>query len=96
MNEAINNALNNLSNVNEMLCDYWISQLYNENDEPIQENWNERTLKLMEDDVMNQMLAWFTLFLLHFINHHDWNLQRLDKLRNLEHCSLDGEWEIFT
>lgn len=57
VNDAISKAFVNLAATNHKLYDYWISELYDvENDDMIPEMWNERTLKLMEDDVMNQML----------------------------------------
>lgn len=56
--DAIGSALNNLCDTNEMLYDYWIAELYSfSTDEPIEENWNENNLKLIETDVMNQILA---------------------------------------
>lgn len=56
--DAIGNALNNLLDTNEMLYDHWIAELYYFTTyEPIEENWNEHNLKLIETDVMNQMLA---------------------------------------
>ena len=60
--DAIGSALNNLCENNEMLHDYWITELYDfTTDEPIEENWNEDNLKLIETDVMNQILAWVLL-----------------------------------
>ena len=56
--DAIGSALNNLCENNEMLYDYWIAELYDfTTDEPIEENWNEDNLKLIETDVMNQILS---------------------------------------
>jgi hypothetical protein len=57
LHEAISLAFYNLSQVNEMLYDYWLVELYDEEGDIISEQWNERNLKLMEDDVMNQNLA---------------------------------------
>lgn len=54
--DAIAAAFSNLSELSAQVYDYWISELYDENDDLIEENWNERTLKLMEDDVMNLSL----------------------------------------
>jgi hypothetical protein len=54
INDAISLAFGNLADVNEMIYDYWISELYNNDGDLIDEMWNERTLKLMEDDVMQQ------------------------------------------
>ena len=56
--DAIGSALKHLCDTNEMLYDYWIAELYDfTTDEPIEENWNEDNLKLIETDVMNQILA---------------------------------------
>jgi hypothetical protein len=55
--DAIALAFYNLSQVNEMLYDYWLAELYDGEGEIISERWNERNLILMEDDVMNQHLA---------------------------------------
>lgn len=57
LHDAISLAFYNLSQVNEMLYDYWLSELYDGEGDIISEQWNERNLKLMEDDVMNQYLA---------------------------------------
>jgi hypothetical protein len=53
--DAISRAFANLAESNQMLYDYWISELYDENDDLIIEKWNDETLKKMEDDVMQQM-----------------------------------------
>lgn len=55
ISEAINNAFRNLSETNAMLYDYWLSELYDEEGNLIEEMWNENTLKLMETDVMYQL-----------------------------------------
>ena len=52
INSAIQSALNYLSNLNEQVCDYWISELYSEDYVINSEMWNEDTLKKMETDVM--------------------------------------------
>lgn len=49
----IKNCLNSLYNTNEMLFDYWLSELYGENDEMQIENWNESNLREMYNDVDN-------------------------------------------
>jgi hypothetical protein len=49
---AISNAFNSLSDLNEMIYDYWISELYTEDGDMIDEMWNEDTLNQMETDVM--------------------------------------------
>lgn len=55
INAAIENALNNLYNLNQSLCDYWISELYDDNEdgEINFTMWTEETLKEIETDVMN-------------------------------------------
>jgi hypothetical protein len=55
--DAISLAFYNLSQHNQMLYDYWLSELYDEEGEIIVDQWNQRNLKLMEDDVMNQLQA---------------------------------------
>jgi hypothetical protein len=52
INDAISQAFNNLSNLNEQVYDYWISELYTVDGDILQENWNEETLTKMETDVM--------------------------------------------
>ena len=52
INGAISQAFANLSNLNEQVYDYWISELYDLNDNIIAEKWNEQTLYEMETDVM--------------------------------------------
>lgn len=54
INIAIENAMNNLENLNEMIFMYWLSELFDSNDNKIEENWNEENLELMERDVMYQ------------------------------------------
>ena len=55
--DAISLAFYNLSQDNEMIYDYWLTELYDEEGEMITSQWNEDTLKMMENDVMNQMLG---------------------------------------
>ena len=55
--DAISLAFYNLSQANEMIYGYWLTELYDENGEMIVEQWTEDTLKMMENDVMNQILA---------------------------------------
>lgn len=55
INDAISLAFYNLSRYNQTLYDYWLFGLYDEEGEMIMSQWNERNLKLMEDDVMNQL-----------------------------------------
>jgi hypothetical protein len=55
--DAISAAFNNLSVLSEQVYDYWIMQLYDDESEMIVEKWNEQTLKMMEDDVMQLTLV---------------------------------------
>jgi hypothetical protein len=57
LHDAISLAFYNLAQVNQMLYDYWLFELYDGEGDIIPEEWNERNLELMEDDVMNQNLA---------------------------------------
>jgi hypothetical protein len=50
---SIETVLCGLNNINEQLFDYWMCQLFDENDTMIKDEWNEETLKMMEDDVMS-------------------------------------------
>ena len=50
--DAISNAFSNLSELNESLYDYWISELYDVDGDLIWEKWTEETLAQMENDVM--------------------------------------------
>jgi hypothetical protein len=52
INDAIAQAFLNLSEVNQMVYDYWISELYTVDGDFVEEKWNERTLYEMEKDVM--------------------------------------------
>jgi len=55
--DAISLAFYNLAQVNQMIYDYWLMELYDENGEMITSQWTEDTLNQMEKDVMNQILA---------------------------------------
>ena len=55
--DAISIAFYNLAQVNQMLYDYWLMELYDFTGEIIAEQWTEENLNLMEKDVMNQTLA---------------------------------------
>jgi hypothetical protein len=55
--DAISAAFVNLSELSEQIYDYWISELYDDEGDLIAENWNEKTLRLMEDDVMQLTLV---------------------------------------
>lgn len=52
INNAIAQAFLNLSNLNQMVYDYWVNELYQVDGDFIEEAWNETNLKKMEDDVM--------------------------------------------
>jgi hypothetical protein len=52
INNAISAAFANLSNLNEQVYDYWVTELYTDDGEMIDEMWNEQTLCEMEKDVM--------------------------------------------
>jgi hypothetical protein len=54
--DAINKAFSNLSE-NQMIYDFWLSELYYPNGDFNMDNWNEQTLKLMEQDVMQLTLV---------------------------------------
>ena len=47
----IENCLNSLYDTNEMVFDYWLSELFDDDDVKIQENWNETNLREMYKDV---------------------------------------------
>jgi hypothetical protein len=57
LNDAISLAFGNLAETNQMIYDYWISELYDEDGDLVCDAWNAENLKLMEDDVMEQVLA---------------------------------------
>jgi len=52
IDQAINKAFFNLAHCNPMLYDYWLSELYDDAWNVINEKWNETTLIQMEKDVM--------------------------------------------
>jgi hypothetical protein len=45
------NCLNSLYDTNEMVFDYWLSELFDDDDVKVQENWNESNLLEMYKDV---------------------------------------------
>jgi hypothetical protein len=51
IDEEILQCLDTLYQQNQMIQDYWLSQLYDEDNQPIQQNWNENTLMQMYDDL---------------------------------------------
>jgi hypothetical protein len=52
INNAISQAFLNLSELNEMVYDYWVTELYTVDGNFVEEKWNEQTLSEMEKDVM--------------------------------------------
>ncbi len=52
INTAISNAFENLSTLNDDLYDYYVNRLYTVDGDFVKEEWNEKTLSEMEDDVM--------------------------------------------
>jgi hypothetical protein len=54
--DAISAAFDNLSELSAQVYDYWISELYDDEGDLIAENWSEKSLKLMQDDVRNLSL----------------------------------------
>lgn len=55
LQQAIIRAFANLLLTNQQLYDYWYSELFDESEEPIMEEWNEVNLSAMEKDVMHQL-----------------------------------------
>lgn len=51
IHSEIENCLNSLYHTNDMLFDYWLSELFDENDNEVVEMWNEFNLKEMYADV---------------------------------------------
>lgn len=52
INTAISDAFQHLSELNEDLYDYYVKRLYTVDGDFVREEWNEKTLSQMEDDVM--------------------------------------------
>ena len=52
IDDKINESFYNLSQINAMIYDYWISELYDEEGDVVWQMWNEENLKLMETDVL--------------------------------------------
>jgi hypothetical protein len=48
----IDAAFNHLSQLNAMIYDYWINQLYDDDGDIVWQMWNPTTLKLMQTDVL--------------------------------------------
>jgi hypothetical protein len=57
VSDAISAAFANLSELSAQVYDYWITQLYDDKGDIIAEEWNEQTLNMMEDDVMQLTLV---------------------------------------
>jgi hypothetical protein len=52
INTAISDAFSNLAEVNVDLYDYYVNRLYTVDGDFVKEEWNEKTLQQMEEDVM--------------------------------------------
>lgn len=54
---AIYQGLENLIETNQMIHDYWVSELFTAEGDVITEMWNGDTLDMIEKDVMHQKLV---------------------------------------
>lgn len=54
---AIYQGLESLIDTNQMLHDFWVSELFTEEGDVITKAWNGDTLRLIEKDVMHQQLV---------------------------------------
>ena len=54
---AIYQGLKSLNDTNQMLHDYWVSELFTVEGDVINDAWNFDNLRLIENDVMYQQLA---------------------------------------
>ena len=54
---AIYQGLENLIDGNQMIHDYWVSELFTAEGDVITEMWNGDTLAMIEKDVMYQKLV---------------------------------------
>ena len=52
MNNSIAQGLDQLNNLNQQVFDFWYSELFDENDDPVMEKWTDQTLNEIEKDVM--------------------------------------------
>ena len=52
---AIYQGLETLGDVNQMIHDFWVSELFTVEGDPIPEMWSGDTLKQIETDVMYQL-----------------------------------------
>jgi hypothetical protein len=53
INKGINKAFYILSDNNQMLYDYWINELYDDNDDPDFSKWNADALYRMSQDLLS-------------------------------------------
>ena len=51
---AFETAINNLNETNQMLCDYWMTELCDENGDLLNEKMTEQNLTMIEKDVAYQ------------------------------------------
>jgi len=56
IDRSILKALDNLNKVNMVLHDYWFSTLCDQYENKLIHKWTEKTLKEIENDVMNQFI----------------------------------------
>lgn len=57
LKKEIEDCLDVLYSANQMIYDYWVWTLFDENDELILNEWNEKNLKLIQDDVEAQTVC---------------------------------------
>lgn len=53
--DAISSAFLKLSEINQMMYDFWLSELYDDEGNLIDSKWNQKTVALMENDIIAQM-----------------------------------------
>ena len=56
MKAQFETALNTLNETNQMLCDYWMSELCDENGDLIEDKLTKHNYNLIENDVLAQEL----------------------------------------
>jgi len=56
MKAQFETALNTLNETNQMLCDYWMSELCDENGDLMDDKLTEKNYNLIENDVLAQEL----------------------------------------
>ncbi|NBW23236.1 MAG: hypothetical protein EBR82_86360 [Caulobacteraceae bacterium] len=54
-NDKISAAFCRLSELSQHVYDYWLSELYDDEGAMVVDQWNNETLSMMEDDVMQQL-----------------------------------------